>query len=203
MRRISLKIELYFLTKNFLRAPDLSFIMKKRVIVFMIVFLVLIFIVFVYQFKPEEIVERLESEATINSIISQLNENCPQSTFCVPFKPECGHWRVTSYAPYKYCGLGDVDKTQCQFIENDEWAAYCMALKASDEECLEFVGDDRKLQAVCHINDYGQFLFPRETFDREVYVSETNEIIENPEFSIWTNCSTTTANDCKNLLWEE
>lgn len=163
----------------------------------------MVLLVSMYQLKPERTVNELGLETTIDPVINQLNENCPQDTFCVPFKPECGHWRITNYAPYKYCSFGDVDKTQCQFIENKEWATYCMALKASDEECLDFAGDNNKLQAVCHISDYGQFLFPRETFDREVYVSEANEIIENPKFSIWTNCSTMTANDCTNLLWEE
>jgi hypothetical protein len=78
-----------------------------------------------------------------------------------------------------------------------------MARIASNEECLEFVGNNRKLQAVCNIGGSGQFLFPRETFDPEIYVDESNNIIEDFKYSIQSDCSTMTADDCQTIIWTE
>ena len=173
--------------------------MKKKIYIGIMLILLIIIISFVIYNKTN----KNNEEDVISQAVQVLNKNCPEDTFCVPFKPECGHWRVTNYAPYKYCSIEQIDKNQCKFIENREWAVYCMALKVSDEECLDFVGDNRKLQAVCHISEKGQLLFPRETFDREVYVSETNKIIENPIFSIRTNCTSMTGDNCNIIIWEE
>ena len=168
---------------------------KKKIVV--LIMIVSILVLFAYLIIQNQKYSELSNE------VLELNKYCPEDTLCAPFKPECGHWRVTSYAPYKYCSIKGIDKEQCKNIEDKGWAAYCMALKASDEECLEFVSDDRELQAVCHINETGQLLFPRETGDPGVYVNENNEIIEDFKFYIMTNCSDMIGYTCNVLVWEE
>lgn len=126
-----------------------------------------------------------------NPLVKELNGKC-LNIYCTPFIDMCDQWKATAYdhdwrscKPIIEAVLSLNDLSVCKQIDRKELATYCISLTTRKDntrnKCLEYAGNNRTLQAICHITKSKQYLFQNIT-SGEYYILDSSN---SPSILIW------------------